>query len=901
MKFKVNLGMGVAACCVFAAPLFAQDSISNGACLPGDALSPWDASLQCADYVVDLSSFNSSWGTEWAIGVLSKSSKSSSSFQNSLISAQSMSRVPVEVPFDGTAYDVWAAASDGINPTENNGAGSTTPSGNALQFAATYAEFATTDAGANYNAVISHIVRMDPTDPTRLYVRRVPAVVNSPSGLVDQAQFGMGSIDANGNTIIRGDGFGVGAGGISGDNIYNINASARDCGTVNNLNAANQPGNDAAAGQQYVFSSGDVHSPGNLVPASVNGGTPIYIGNNFNNAYCRSAGGVAVCDGSHLAPGVVDTRGTVAYTTNNFPVVGGSLGTAAVLAKDGAGLTDNINIWGIGAGGAVTGSITAKLPAGGVTDPKTGFNSLDLDPLGTNEFDHYHSQAAFRGGTSQVALGINCNGDLVATAECDHPSDGGSTWNLNFFPVAHIDPATGATTWTMAGYGGIAEDEAGGPVGKPIYDGNPASGGSIIGQMSRLDRVTGGAPFGPSVSSPMIDAAGNIWFISSIELFNAPGTADNEFNNGLLRAVYDPATNGYDLELIAKLGDVFSGLNSTRDYIITFMGIADSNSVSSGTAFSGNIAENAHLNGSPVCDDQSDTCNLGGLVLSVEITYDDNGDGLFDGCNSAGGGDEEYQVLLYLGSPKTSCGVSAGTCAQVLADDRFNVNSTVKACNTDADCQAGVPGPSSQTVCRDSACYVARSRYLSVRPNPANAGVNRAIRVSLSTGEVLGWASAATDVAVTGPGPNLFHVSRVDAAPTYFDWSTLSEGVLTIGDCEIAPGFDYVVQCIEDGLDIADEANYSAPLTLPTSDNHGDITGGGSPGAPPNGQVSLTDAFAAILGFQNTQNEPKDWLDLEPNTGPAVPNLTVNLADVFQAVQGFQNVPYPGPAPTACP
>ncbi|MGB0715776.1 MAG: hypothetical protein ACPGXK_07855, partial [Phycisphaerae bacterium] len=343
-------------------------------------------------------------------------------------------------------------------------------------------------------------------------------------------------------------------------------------------------------------------------------------------------------------------------------------------------------------------------------------------------------------------------------------------------------------------------------------------------------------------------------------------------------------------------------LNSDTPYIITFIGIADGNSVSSGTAFSNNMAENAHLNGAAVCDDQSSTCNLGGVVLSVEITYDVNGDGLFDGCNANGGEDEEYQAILYIGSPETSCGVTGGgDCEPVLADDRFDINGTVKACATDADCEAGVPGPSSATVCRDGACYVARQRYLSVRPNPANAGVNRAIRISLSTGEVLGWASSPTDTAAAGPGPNLFHLSRVDAAPTYFDWSTLSEGVITIGDCEVAPGFEYVVQCIAEGDDIGDEANYSAPLNLPTPGSHGDVTGGGNPGAPSNGSTNLTDAFAVVLGFQNNQNEAKDRLDLEPNTGGAVPNLIVNLADTFTAVQGFQGATYPGPAPTACP
>ena len=71
---------------------------------------------------------------------------------------------------------------------------------------------------------------------------------------------------------------------------------------------------------------------------------------------------------------------------------------------------------------------------------------------------------------------------------------------------------------------------------------------------------------------------------------------------------------------------------------------------------------------------------------------------------------------------------------------------------------------------------------------------------------------------------------------------------------------------------------------------------------PPNGaQGTLTDVFAIILGFQNEQNEPKDWLDVEPNLGSAQPNLVISLADAFAGIQAFQQQAYPGPAPHECP
>ena len=248
-----------------------------------------------------------------------------------------------------------------------------------------------------------------------------------------------------------------------------------------------------------------------------------------------------------------------------------------------------------------------------------------------------------------------------------------------------------------------------------------------------------------------------------------------------------------------------------------------------------------------------------------------------------------------------------------LAAGRFDLNGQVKPCSNDTDCRAGETGPDPQTVCRDSdgdgihdACYVARQRFLSIKPNPANAGLTYAYRISLDSGAggivSLGFASMPTDVAVTGPGPVLFHLSRVESTPQYLDWTTLAAGVVTIGDCEISPGRQYLVQAIAQGMDVGDDSNYSLPLHLPTPAHFGDVTGGGSPGDPPNGAMgNLIDVFAIVLGFQNVQNEPKDWLDLDPSSGGAQPNLLVNLADAFAAVQAFQGNGYPGPAPLNCP
>ena len=120
--------------------------------------------------------------------------------------------------------------------------------------------------------------------------------------------------------------------------------------------------------------------------------------------------------------------------------------------------------------------------------------------------------------------------------------------------------------------------------------------------------------------------------------------------NALLRAVYDTAVFGYRLELVFKLGDVFHGQNSDRDYLISFTGIADNNSVDSGTAWSGNISEVGHANGSTTGLLTRDARTLGGLVLAAEIIYDADDDGDFDDCSVNGGTDQDYNVLLYIGA-----------------------------------------------------------------------------------------------------------------------------------------------------------------------------------------------------------------------------------------------------------
>ena len=357
--------------------------------------------------------------------------------------------------------------------------------------------------------------------------------------------------------------------------------------------------------------------------------------------------------------------------------------------------------------------------------------------------------------------------------------------------------------------------------------------------------------------------------------------------------------SNWNLPLTAKIASIPTGELGRNDQIAIFdtSGTAVDTLQYGDEDFPGSIRTN-EVSGWP-CSNAVGNDNIFGWVLS------DIGDSQGSFISFAGD----------LGNPTSfvldNCGITA---VAPLANTIFDVNGAVKACANDADCAAGETGPTPSTVCRDSdgdgnadACYVARQRFLSIVAAPEHTGTNVGYRVSLDTGTagtaILGFVQDPTNVGGGGnPGPASYDLARIDATPFYRDWSTVTSGVVTIGDCEVSPGNNYLIQSISEGADVGVEGNYSAALALPTPQFHGDVTGGGNPGDPPNGaQGNLVDVFAIVLGFQGTGNEPSDWLDLDPNGGQAAPNLIVSLADAFAGVQAFQQNPYPGPAPTDCP
>jgi hypothetical protein len=305
----------------------------------------------------------------------------------------------------------------------------------------------------------------------------------------------------------------------------------------------------------------------------------------------------------------------------------------------------------------------------------------------------------------------------------NHPTDTTtSDWPINYIAVARIDtPADATVEWTMAAYNDGTVGIPGG-TGKAILDG---PGGNVIGRLVTLDNVTGGAPLGPSMSSPMMDSVGNLYFISAIEILNTNGSTN--FNSGVIRAVYDPDTFCYELDLLMTLGGTpnfgpmfydplaVHGANSDLNWTVNFMGVADSNSIDSGTAFSGNISASAHLGMDPAqITDTRDVRAMGGMVLSVEIVYDSDQDGDLDECSNPftpPSDDETYNVLLYLSAnpaagptcpPVENCGdqddngirddacawyeCNAGVCGTVNKTTQADIGGANGACPTDTAC-----------------------------------------------------------------------------------------------------------------------------------------------------------------------------------------------------------------------
>ncbi|MDQ7014241.1 MAG: GC-type dockerin domain-anchored protein [Planctomycetota bacterium] len=639
MNLTHRLALTVAACGL-ATSAMAQDSVSPAGVLPGDALEVYDAAESCNAYVVDATGFLGSWGTPLQIAPVVKGPRMPlSGFFNNLISAQAISHDMIEVAdYPSATYQLWSTPGAGINDLINTAPGSVSPSGMSMQMALGFADFGTSAEGSNYNGITAAVVNVDPANESRFYVTRVSTAVNGADGFGNTAQFGFGVIDANGNAHFRADDFGVsGPNPITGNNIFRVNILSRTCGTLNVIDNAGA----SDAGDWLVANSATTHPVPNALAEST-AGRPVYGGMNFNSQYAYEvAPGVVVASGAYLQ-GAATSRGTNGVSLRPWFSNPDAVATHSVLSKTvNPGPTDAISVWDVDNNGNVLnpGALLVMPAAPGqsgmVTDNSDGFFIEDdiNDPDDGWALDGYLSQTPFRGGTGSVALAVAPNGDRLAATTAYNDLIGGSNNPANAVVVAKHDPATGTTVWTLAGYYDAITD-----TGKVVKDG---PGGATIGVMSGLFEVTGGDPLGPSIGQPAIDCAGNVYFVAAVELF---GDLGSDFDVALLRAVYDEATFSYELELIATSGDVYMGNNSGTPYAITFIDIADFNSLSSGGFFGSNVTGDCWAGTAQSdLDGATDPRALGGLVLNARITYDTDGDGFFDNAF-----DENYRTALLI-------------------------------------------------------------------------------------------------------------------------------------------------------------------------------------------------------------------------------------------------------------
>jgi hypothetical protein len=674
-----------------AAPVLAQDSTAidtppNG--LPGDAVSPWvPPSEQLNTYIVDMDTYSSTWDNDFAIAPLVKTSKTSrpggsinqEEFFNSLFSAQSVSNHLMQnQDFAFDSYDFWNDAGYGINddPAINDlGTAVSTTGKSGFQFSALISEYATTDADTpqSYNGVIGAVVNYEASNPMRLYVARIMAAVNSANDTENRSQFGVGSVDDHGNAYYRGDGFGsTGPNILTGQNYFRTRLLSRNPAVMNIIDnaGASMDATDWLIQDPLT----DTYNTPNNIPQFFAGAPGIVAGSNFRNEYVRGTGAPLTADTTHRCR-AVNHRGSVGYTQYNFPDLFGPgtvNGTAGMLLKDVDNVaTRTINVWGLDVNGDPVNPICLDLPVM-VTDNDDGWTNNILGNPQLNEFNHYVSQTAARGGNSPVALGRDQEGRLIAAAEVDMPSPL-YTNPANFIAVCRAtgdgNDATLGTTleeWTMACWCDGSNPS------KAIKDG---SDGNTIGNIYPLYIVTSGSVIGPSMSAPMIDSVGNVYFLAGAGIPKGePPTID--YDTMLFRAVYDPVGKApnflfrYQLEMLVEVGDVFHGQNSNRNYQLQFMEIADSNSVSSATTWSSNIIQQAFLGQDPSDLATDDMATLGGLVFAGQIVYDVNQDGNFERVTGTTGNplspDQQYSVLMYIQPVKTGCACSCiGDIAQL--------------------------------------------------------------------------------------------------------------------------------------------------------------------------------------------------------------------------------------------
>lgn len=669
----------------------AQDSVSRnpdgGNGLPGDALPAWTISSQRVSYVVDLVPLTTSWRTGFLIGPIVKGSKLTGSGWNRFTALNGSSAISADVrtgaAYPSASYARWTSATGGVEGSANDTTLNTTvtPSGTASVFGVGFLEFGEflgTSTTMFANEVVGAMVAFDPGLPSRMYVTRVVAAHNSTGPTVlDRSQLGFGSVDAHGNLYLRADGLTASATSsvIAGENWFRVRLASRSGSAINLIDASGA--SDAGASTRLMNNGAVTVTTPTAIPQSL-AGRGVLVGTNFVNQLVRegSVGVLSVTTGQ-LGTATAQ-RGALSFA--GVPLFAGSVGTGAVIGRTSSGVSagrnDAMVVFGVDANGAPVSPRVLAL-SGTIADGCGGgsVSASDVD------FRGYESQVTFRGGNGPIAVGKDQQGRGIAagvvynraySAGMDNPYVG--------IAAARFDPANAGSgvSWSLVAWTNTSAGTGKAILGDYGADGIPGTGdagegdgvvdATPIGRVASLTELSIGKS-GPSMSAPMVDAAGNVWFTASVALNGRVGQTNvTEFTTALLRGVYDAGTFCYRLELVLKVGDTFLGSNSQRRYRIAGLGLADLDSVASEAPWSGSMMSVGWNGGSVAGLSTSSPKTLGGLVLSARIVYDVDQNGTYEDPTVAGGNtasvDEGYDVVLYVGN-----GDNTPVCPADLDDD----------------------------------------------------------------------------------------------------------------------------------------------------------------------------------------------------------------------------------------
>lgn len=681
--------VGVVALTGLATTARGQDSVAS---TPGgnDALPVYDPTLQQRRYVVDLATVRSSWGRSLLVGPILKAPRD----PNALFSTQTLGASAISGGFwrgaGGTGvvfpttqtYAQWSAPGQGVNTpatgAQNNPpASSVNRTGYDVQFAAAIGALSQVGAGATASSptnIIGARVGFDLNARKRLYVERTNALLSAltagtGAGPDNTASLSLGAVDAFGYVSVRADEYGLGAfpTKIKGENIIRVDLSKRDVNPAN-IAAVNSPYNllspenqawDAGSTTYLVNASTvTVNTPaGGLqtaLPPAVPGGPPIPLPTPFAQTFTLDfAGGLRLNNGAttvsgHRASGVTGLRGNPSFSLATAS--GGSAGTLGFLGTTTTGAVNavaasparSINVAGVDfalnplaptitAGSARSATMPANI-SNGLSPGHPDVFTANAGGIGA-EFRHWLSQVSFRGPSGQTGVGQTSGATPVLVAAATATDQGKGE-----FIAVVTNPGGSGEQWTVAAFTGTSANAIfpNGPRGQRVLSG---PGGAMIGRL-----IAGNPPVTTPVamSSPAVDLAGNVYFVS--RWAPVSGADANTAQVGLFRATRAAAApNNYEIELLLTTGQSIDGPNSGTTYKVAGLRLADADSIASGGFHQGQLIQE-NIPGRAASTPLS-LFNFGGALVNATIVYQRG--------SPAGSVTEPYEAALFIGPGKT--------------------------------------------------------------------------------------------------------------------------------------------------------------------------------------------------------------------------------------------------------